>query len=900
MCLKEEFAPYMLLPKEIFSLLELQSIDSQNYKGALSQITKLQKKQPHALILKSLKALVLERSGKSQEALVLCNEVKACKPADEAILQALTTVYRSLGKHEEIVQLYESAARSQPKNEVLASHMFMAMVRNDDYKGQQQAALKLHKTFKTNRYLFWAIMSLILQAQEASPPQSNIFLTLAERMMIKAVEDNRLEETEEVHLYLSILLSQNKVKEALGVIDGQLGQRCKDDTEITRIRQDLLLKSENWTLLRETSKKELTETNADDWKSYLAYFEAVFHLSNSDDLTESLNKMSLNDVSDFLNSLKEKELRSSNPRRGPFLAELEYNRNLAAQRKDTSLEASNSLIIGYFQRFGSKACCFEDLLPYLCNISGDVSKDLVDKFQATIEESSDDEKSKIQNIQKWVNIHKLKRYLGHITASTDTEFIQYTNKLWHSYQDSLQYGVSLVETENQFGDDFVILASHTLIDAYIQKGKYFFIIKAILLLESAFQRSKHNFQLQLLLIRLYQIIGVHLRALEIYKSMDIKHIQLDTLSHFIVTRSSSLGFYKEAVQLCYDTLPIYRSNDLETPEMIVHAYKYGTYTKVNEFIEFKKALRNSLQRLLSNRESIRLEIIAACLSTKRIAEYFDEIDISNLLFDQKFCETRQDNRDFKVMANYNPVDKASIEELIRSSPKLDTYWLKVFTLVPLILKKIYDNQTPDEVKDLANILDQIITQPETLSLTEEEKKLGQFVSKLGFIYVAIKESLAEKEGTSLSVSTVISELLLTLEAFYTQVISEVIIVEFSWQHFNRLSLFLEGSSYIVIVIGVIYKLIGTKSKKSGCRELHQAVKSLVIFLKEKLISIKSHLNILKDKAKPAELLAGLLPTITSGSSLDFCSQEENAPFIRQILHRISKSWTIRMYTFGTG
>lgn len=39
----------------------------------------------------------------------------------------------------------------------------MAMVRNGDYKGQQAAALKLHRTFKQDKYLFWAIMSLALQ-----------------------------------------------------------------------------------------------------------------------------------------------------------------------------------------------------------------------------------------------------------------------------------------------------------------------------------------------------------------------------------------------------------------------------------------------------------------------------------------------------------------------------------------------------------------------------------------------------------------------------------------------------------------------------------------------------------------------------------------------------------------
>ena len=74
-------------------------------------------------------------------------------------------VYRSLGKREylgihhnyhflhyylhfylfcdviiddEIIQLYENATRQSPGNEELGNHWFMALVRNNDFKGQQQ------------------------------------------------------------------------------------------------------------------------------------------------------------------------------------------------------------------------------------------------------------------------------------------------------------------------------------------------------------------------------------------------------------------------------------------------------------------------------------------------------------------------------------------------------------------------------------------------------------------------------------------------------------------------------------------------------------------------------------------------------------------------------------------
>jgi hypothetical protein len=62
-----------------------------------------------------------------------------------------------------MVELYENVFNAQPKNEEFGIQWFMAMVRNSDYKGQQQAAVKLQRVFKKDKYLFWAIMSLALQ-----------------------------------------------------------------------------------------------------------------------------------------------------------------------------------------------------------------------------------------------------------------------------------------------------------------------------------------------------------------------------------------------------------------------------------------------------------------------------------------------------------------------------------------------------------------------------------------------------------------------------------------------------------------------------------------------------------------------------------------------------------------
>jgi N-terminal acetyltransferase B complex non-catalytic subunit len=59
-----------------------------------------------------------------------------------------------------------------------------------------QLALRMHKTFKVNKYLFWAVNCLLLQSRAAPEVESRLLLTLAERMMIKAVEDTKISQFE--------------------------------------------------------------------------------------------------------------------------------------------------------------------------------------------------------------------------------------------------------------------------------------------------------------------------------------------------------------------------------------------------------------------------------------------------------------------------------------------------------------------------------------------------------------------------------------------------------------------------------------------------------------------------------------------------------------------------------
>ncbi|RUS28495.1 N-acetyltransferase B complex non catalytic subunit-domain-containing protein, partial [Jimgerdemannia flammicorona] len=803
----------------LFPLLEF--IDNGNYKPALQHANKILKKTPDALIVKALKAVILERTGKSDEALQLCQEVKKAQPTDEAVLQATTTVYRELGKHDEIVAIYEAAAKKQPQNEEFGNHWFMAMVRNGDYKGQKEAALKLHKSFKGNKYLFWAIMSLVLQGEQAKTGLTNLFYTLAERMMLKAVEEKRVVQTEELRLYLLILLAQDKHAEALAVLEGELVAKSSGDPEIRQMKVDLMMRNRKWVEVNTVCRKVLEKDNSDDWISWLAYLESLFHITADEAMAKAEGPVeytrTLDEARAFVCTL---QLKPNTFKRGSFLAELELELRSGDQNADPARLVD--LAVAYFDRFGSKAACFEDLQPYVKKLAGDkeAARAFVARlaFVAKLAPETTENSGGIRNLHKQINIRKFERFLGLHDDLNAAEAIKLVDVLWAEYIKALPYGSDLEATERQYGDDYVILAAHLILDLYHRSGSTedVHLVQAVTLLEHALAKSKHNFQFKLLLVRLYLILGVFNRALDIYKTMDIKHVQHDTLSHYLTDRSHTLGFFDQAREMLSESLAIYRSNDVETPEMVVKAYQFATFSKIQEFIEFRTRLENSLQHALVNITILRLETLKQSFTVKNALQFYQELDVAEIKYDDEYLKTRSDNRDFSVMLSCNPAGRPTAEELTRIAPRVDETWTKVFSLIILVIKRAGGGGTTD-VEPLAEAL-MSAAEAEDVGehLTSRERQLARFVARLSSAYALAKKAATGDEAGAAKAGKLIKEAYSILESEATSLAAATYPLQFSWSRFHAYTNTLEACNYGLILSELINRSMSVgKTVKKG-------------------------------------------------------------------------------------
>jgi len=184
--------------------------------------------------------------------------------------------------------MYEKATLLDPTNEELLSQLFMAYVRIGAYKKQQNTALALYKVKAKTPYYFWAVMSVVLQAKEASADEEKtvqkIMLPLAERMISKMEKEGKMEQEQETRLYLMVLEMQQKYKEALQVLQGSLGQKLASTTSFMNFVANAKLmyqkKLDHWDQVNVLAK-DILQKCPDQWDVYLDYITSTFRLVDS-------------------------------------------------------------------------------------------------------------------------------------------------------------------------------------------------------------------------------------------------------------------------------------------------------------------------------------------------------------------------------------------------------------------------------------------------------------------------------------------------------------------------------------------------------------------------------------------------------------------------------------------
>ncbi|KAJ8312970.1 hypothetical protein KUTeg_010343 [Tegillarca granosa] len=674
-------------------------LDNGNNKKAIQEADKVLKKQKDLQCAKVLKALALLRLGRQDDSSGLLQEIHAQHPTDEATLQAMSICYRELYKLELIADLYENAHKNRPDNEDILSFLFMAYVRLGDYKKQQQTAMLLHKLQpQKNPYYFWAIMSIVMQAHTCKDSKlaKTMFLPLAERMTQKFINDGKVNAEAEVQLYLIVLELLQKWEEALELVLGSLGEKFNSEINFRELKTaELCTKLERWPETNAAYKK-LLKNYPDHWDYWQNYISSC--LKCAENGVEPVNDSSEPVDVDYNETMAAafieecvKSCESGRPLRGPYLARMELLKQMKLKNRTriNLTEPPLKLLQEYFTLFGDKYCCFGDMKLFLDLLDSSEQIEFITYISQTLEFNQLEESSikyplDAKQMQRHLTILQLKRYLGMYDKCSVEEKISLAKELLDRYKHGLQFGKTLLKTEVQFSDNYLLLAIYLLLDIWQQSGDSKLVWQAIVQLEKGVENSSSNFRIKFLLMRLYCIMGAYGPCHVLYESMEVKHIMNDTIGHTIFNHIKRLGHFSVACTTYGAMLRFFAVNHKETTEYLIASYKYGSFNKINEFVEFRERLQNSLQYASATVESMLLDLILETTShpsTEQMVTYM-EIDPEK---DKTAFSDLSDNRDLDLMECWDPPERCNMKEMQEKSFAEEKMWLKFRNLTLRIL-----------------------------------------------------------------------------------------------------------------------------------------------------------------------------------------------------------------------
>uniref|UniRef100_A0A673CPJ8 N-alpha-acetyltransferase 25, NatB auxiliary subunit n=1 Tax=Sphaeramia orbicularis TaxID=375764 RepID=A0A673CPJ8_9TELE len=641
-------------------------LDNGNNKMAIQQADKLLKKHKDLHCAKVLKAIGLQRTGKQDEAFTLAQEVATLEPTDDNSLQALTILYREMHRPELVTKLYEAAVKKVPLSEEYHSHLFMAYARVGEYKKMQQAGMALYKIVPKNPYYFWSVMSLVMQAISAQDEKlsQTMFLPLAERMVEKMVKEEKIEAEAEVQLYFMILERLGKCVEALEVIRGPLGEKLTSELQ-SRENKCMMLyqRLQRWAECNALAHKLLLK-NPDDWQFYPAYFDSLFHLMDQSwsppeegqHCSEGSVHHTVTEVVRFVEDrIKGEDSKDSHALRGPYLARLELIHRLRERGcpEESMLGEPLELMVQFFGKFGDKPCCITDLKIYLHLLSPEQHVQFINRLSEAVPLGEQGEEGfafpdDTKALQRHLCVCQLSRALGlHHCLDVDGKLRLITELKAH-YHHGLKFGE----------EDMVW--------------------QCLGLLLEGLSHSPSNAQFKLLLLLLYCHLGAFEPVVDLYSSLDAKHVQHDTIGFLLTRFAESLGQFAAASQACNFSLRFFHSNQKDTSEYIIQAYKYGAFEKIPEFIALRNRLNQSLHFAQVRTERMLLDLVLNLEeSVKAMSLSAEEDDIP--------WDNMRDNRDLTVFTSWDPKDRYYHR---RQSLEEESVWLRIRSLTLRLLASI--------------------------------------------------------------------------------------------------------------------------------------------------------------------------------------------------------------------
>ncbi|GAA5898998.1 hypothetical protein JCM5296_006982 [Sporobolomyces johnsonii] len=773
------------------------ALEGGNYKNALLSCQTLLKRKPNEPSALALKALSISlgpkplSSASQQELLKAVDVIKTggngAALGDADLLMVVSCALQRVDRGDEALAILAEATQKHPDNEDVAQEAFLHYVRAMEQRSAQQISMRMSKSFQDERYLWWSIMSIVLQIRDLSNPQAELLLSLAERQLAthfaKASTSDSSKTTpsleytsHEFHvvtrflelraqyaaakpstpspsspksLVLPSLLpadSPRNPQQALLVhLSSTEGDKwCERNLGFELWRREAELRygtvdSGEWKQLWQRLETTL-EKGDTNWHTMLYLIRSAFSIAAGSSASYFDSPLPTGQPSaagvELLSQTRDsfRKLSSESPKakveRGFLLGLLEIARE-CRYRGWEEVDPFFPLVEAYFTQFSTKMCCFDDLYPYLEILSAEESLKLQEMLKG-IAETKD--KLSLSQAQRVINALKIARFLA-VDPTEEAEKAAAEDYLLR-YFEALPLGRDFPATELQPADDFALLAGQAFVSAYHLSHDRSYLERALVVLDHALLRSKYKYQIRILHINLLRLLGASSLALTHYRTFGVKNIQYDTLSHLVLSRGATFAIDASKEAGVHDEVLVtsrwYKAGQKEAAEMCVKAFTYNNSSKIEDFTEFRLRLDNSLQKSLVTVETLRTRLVRGLLDTAAIDEAVANLESLTAAP----AASLSDNRDFKTLPNFQPKNASTIWQQTELGGRVNADWLRTFaTIYSRFLTPSADLPQPTEP-------------PATL--TRSEAALLAFSAVAQRALVAALEQSTEAEQAALS------------------------------------------------------------------------------------------------------------------------------------------------------
>lgn len=510
----------------------------------------------------------------------------------------------------EVVKLYETVCELKPRDEDNLNQLFMAYIRNKNYRQAQQAAVKLLKLTKNEKYVFWNIVTNYLQYKYDNVTGTDMLLKLSCKMLEKLETEGKLQTTEELKFYVIMLQDLKDYGKIKTLLDKHKETyKIKSEFNLNYLKN--LVDMNDLASANDYSESLIVssiETGTDaDWKLYETYLECQ-------------DKLGLNDekVLPFCDANEKVGMR------GLLLFRLKYH-----FQKNT---LTSDLIINFIKLFSTKSTLFNDIQEFLQieSLKETMKSYLVNELAAVGSISESNYKYKI-------NLYKLLQKIDSSLLTVDDLFQDYLAVI----------GLIKNEPTDRNPGDEIILVICDIMAQSKDAVRLETVINCISILIFSLKVSKFNYNLIMKLVQILLKYGLVKESLPFYKNLDIKSLLQESCSYVLLEKlipSAIVVNDDELIQNCFSHgKSIVKMHQMETLEMICQAFKFSTYSKIDEFINFRLVLDKSLyQSILDvDLELLKMKIIlqAQKHGVNFDIETFKNLDLENLV----------DNRDMSIL-----------------------------------------------------------------------------------------------------------------------------------------------------------------------------------------------------------------------------------------------------------